>query len=200
MKIYRFNILLVIMFLFICGCSGKAPQVLNNNYDKIQAKIIAVLPVESKNISSKTAQLLRSRIMEELYFKGYSKLPLEMIDQKLESLYIKDINGNKTSASAVAPQALKDAVGADAGMYCTLTEDNGSKIFYAPIRITLNCQLRSAQSGETLWNAQAESTKRNFVLTQKDLEKQTHDDFEIVIDEVVNKIMKTLPDGPNLRG
>jgi hypothetical protein len=199
-KIYRFNLLLIIILLFISGCFGKSPQVLNNNYDKVQAKIIAVLPIEGKAADSKTTQLFRSRILEELYFKGYSRLPLEVIDKKLEPLYTKDLNGNKISASAVAPQALKDAVGADAGMYCTLTEDNGSKIIYAPIKITLNCELRSAQSGETLWRAKSESTKRNFVFSKKDLEKKSHDDFEIIIDEVVNKILKTLPDGPNLQG
>ena len=42
--------------------------------------------------------------------------------------------------------------------------------------------------------------KEILILLDKGLEKKTHEILETVIDEVVNKIMKTLPDGPNLRG
>jgi len=109
-------------------------------------------------------------------------------------------NENKKSISPVPSQALKDLVGADAGMYCTLTKDNKSKIFYAPIKISVRCELRSTETGEIVWNDQSESTERNFDFTNKGLEKKSHEFLENVIDEVVNKIMKTLPDGPNLRG
>ncbi|MGP8155025.1 MAG: GNA1162 family protein [Smithella sp.] len=198
MKIYRFNLLLIVMFSIICGCSDKSPQVLKDNNDKIHPIIIAVLPLENKGHDVKTSQLFRSRLLEELYFKGYSKLPLETIDKKLESLYAN--NGENNHYCAVAPQTLKDLLSADAGMYCTLTEDNKSTIFYFPIKISVRCELRSVQTGEVLWNAQSESTERNFDFTDKGLEKESHEYIETVIDEVVNKIMKTLPDGPNLRG
>ncbi len=197
MKIYKFNLLLIVMFLMICGCWGHSPQIANDDHDKIQAKIIAVLPVENKGHDDKTSQLFRLRLLEELYFKGYSKIPLEAIDKKLESLNINE--GNK-SASAIAPQKLKDLLGADAGLYCTLTQYNKSKIFYAPITISVRCELRSAQTGEIIWHAQSESTERNFDFTSKGLEKKSHEYLEIVIDEVVTNILKTLQDGPNLRG
>ena len=197
MKIYKFNLLLIVMFLMICGCWGHSPQIGNADHDKIQAKIIAVLPVENKDHGDITPQLFRSRLLEELYFKGYSKIPLEAIDKKLESLNINE--GNK-SASAVAPQKLKDLLGADAGLYCTLTQYNKSKIFYTPITISARCELRSAQTGEIIWHAQSESTERNFDFTSKGLEKKSYENLEILIDEVVTNILKTLQDGPNLRG
>ena len=197
MKIYRFNLLLIIMCSIIYGCWAHSPQVLNDNHDKIQANIIAVLPVENKGPDGVASRLFRSRLLEELYFKGYSKLPLETIDKKLESLTINE--GNK-SASSVAPQKLKDLLGADAGLYCTLTQYNKSKIFYTPITISARCELRSAQTGEIIWHAQSESTERNFDFTNKGLEKKSHENLEIVIDEVVTNILKTLLDGPNLRG
>jgi len=198
MKIYRFNLLLIIMCSIIYGCWAHSPQVLNDNHDKIQANIIAVLPVENKGPDGVASRLFRSRLLEELYFKGYSKLPLETIDKKLESLYAN--KGDQSLATAVPPQALKNLVGADTGMYCTLMEDNKSKIFYFPLKISVRCELRSVQNGEILWNAQSESTERNFDFTDKGLEKESHEYLETVIDEVVTKIMKTLPDGPNLRG
>ena len=85
-------------------------------------------------------------------------------------------------------------------MYCTLTRYNKSTIFYVPIKIYLRCELRSAQTGEIIWHAQSESTERNFDFTSKGLEKKSHEYLEIVIDEVVTNILKTLQDGPNLRG
>jgi hypothetical protein len=161
-------------------------------------KTIAVLPIENKTVDGITCQLLRSRLFDELYFKGYSKLPLDIIDKKLGSI---TSNESKESAATIAPQALKDLVGADAGLYCTLMEDSKSKkIFYAPIRIALRCELHSAQTGEVIWNSQSESISRNFDFTDKGLERKSNEVFENIIEEVVNKLMKTLPDGPNLRG
>jgi hypothetical protein len=198
MKRLRFILLGIVVFSIICGCLGKSQQILSDNKEKIQPNIIAVLPVANKNPDGKSSQLFRARLMEELYFKGYSRLSLEMIDKKLESLYL---NSDNKSVSDVNPQALKDLLGADSGMYCTLTEDNKSKkLFYAPIKISVRCELHSAQTGEIIWNAQSESTERNFDFTNKGLEKKSYESLETVIDEVVNKILKTLPDGPNLRG
>jgi len=186
------------MSLIISGCSAKIPYTLKPNYDQNPAKIIAVLPIENKTLDGKTSQLLRSKLFEELYFKGYPKLPLDIIDKKLASLYA---NGTKDNPATIIPQALKDLVGADAGLYCTLMEGNKSeKLFYAPITIAIRCELRSTQTGEVLWNAQGESTSRNFNFTHNGLERKSHEVLETVIDEVINKVMKTLPDGPNLRG
>ncbi|MFA5322435.1 MAG: GNA1162 family protein [Smithella sp.] len=190
MRFFRYNVLLIVIISITIGCLGKPQKILNQNEnDKIQAKMIAVLPVENKSSDGKAAQLLRSRLLEELYFKGYSKIPLETIDEKLKAL----------NTSTVPPQKLKDTLGADAGMYCSLTEDNQSKIFYAPIKIAVRCELRSADTGNVLWESHSESIKRNFDFTNKGLEKKSREDFETVIDEVVNKVIKTLPDGPNLR-
>ena len=201
MKVFKFHLyLLIIMSLIISGCSTKLPYVLNPNYDQNSIRIIALLPVENKtdDYDGITSKLLRTRLFEELYFKGYPKLPLDLIDKKLESLYA---NGAKGSAATVAPQALKDLAGADAGLYCTIMESRKpEKLFYAPITIAIRCELRSAQTGEVLWNAQGESTSRNFDFTHNGLERKSHEVLETVIDEVINKVMKTLPDGPNLRG
>ena len=200
MKICNFHLcLFIFMSLIISGCFTDLPYVLNPNYDQNSTRIIALLPVEKKTVDDdKTSQLLRARMFEELYFKGYPKLPLDLIDKKLESLYA---NGAKGSAATVAPQALKDLVGADAGLYCTLMESNKpEKLFYAPITIAIRCELLSVHTGEIIWNAQGESTSRNFDFTHKGLERKSHETLESVIEEVVNKVIKTLPDGPNLRG
>lgn len=199
MNTYKFQLcLLVVLGLIMNGCSSKAPYALIQDYDPNWAKIIAVLPVENKSADSKAPQLMRSKVLDELYFKGYVKLPLEVIDEKLEPLYI---NIAKGSAGIIAPQVLKDLLGADAAMYCTLTEDTKSlSLFYVPVTIAATCQLRSTQTGEVLWSAHYKSTSRNFDFTRKGLERKSCETFEKVVDEVVSKVMETLPDGPNLHG
>jgi hypothetical protein len=182
--------------LSINGCINNSQKALTQNENnKINVKTIAVLPVVNKTTDSKTAQLLRSKLLEEIYFKGYSKIPLVEIDKKLESLYIK-LNNEK--ASEIVPEALRDLVGADAGLYCTLTESKNSKIFYETVKITAFCALRNTVNGETVWNAKAESIRRCFNFTTKGLKKELGEDFDVIIDEIVNEIVKTLPDGPNL--
>lgn len=201
MKIFKIYLYIIIIgSLTISGCSTNSPYGLKPDYDQNSAKIIALLPVENKTLDDKTSQLFRSRLFEELYFKGYSKLPLDVIDKKLEYLYLEK-KSKKSAAIIIDPQLLKDLVGADAGMYCTLNEENESKkIFYSSRTIAVRCELRSTQTGEVLWNAEGKSTSRNFDLTHKGLERKSIETYETVIEEVVNKVIKTLPDGPNLRG
>ncbi|MGD0022898.1 MAG: GNA1162 family protein [Smithellaceae bacterium] len=198
-KAYKIHVfLLLILILVFAGCSSKSANVLKPEYEKNWTKVIAILPVENKTDDNKAPQLLRSKLLEQLYFKGYSKLPLATIDQRLESLYISDKKGN---VGVIAPQVLKDLVDADAVMYCTLLESSNSiGFFYAPVTISLSCELRKAESGEVLWKEKYKSTDRNFDFTRKNLEMKSCETYESVIEEVVNKIIETLPDGPNLRG
>ncbi len=199
MKRYKGQFLItVIISALVVGCSLSTQEVLKTDQEKNITKVIAVLPVDNKTPAVKAPLLLRLKVLDELYFKGYTKLPLEVIDRKLESLYSNEMKGTK---GVVAPQVLKELVGADAVMYCTLTEDKRSvSFFYAPVTIAARCELRSAQTGEVLWNSQYKSTSRNFDFTSKRLEMKTNEAYETLIEEVVNKVMETLPDGPNLRG
>lgn len=196
MKRLTFNFLIITLILIIMGCSRNSQTVLNKNVNEIMtAKSIAVLPIESKNSENKAAELLRSRLFEEIYFKGYPKISLEEMDTKLKSLVG---NPEKDRTSSVSPAELKDAVGADAGMYCSMTENYKTRLFYSPIKITVVCELRSTESGNVIWNAKSESTRKNFDFTDKRLRKKFSEDLESLIDDVVDDMIKTLPDGPSL--
>jgi hypothetical protein len=187
-----------ILGIILVGCVSRAPYTVKHDFEKTATKVIAVLPVNNKTPDLRAPQLLRSKVLAHLYFKGYSKLPSEVIDSKLEPLYKGE---KKDRASFVAPQVLKELVGADAVMYCTLTEGKRSvRLFYAPLTMAARCELRSTQTGEILWSAEYKSTSRNFDLTGKRLEMKSFEAFESVMEEIVNKLMETLPDGPNLRG
>ncbi|MGV8058687.1 MAG: GNA1162 family protein [Smithellaceae bacterium] len=200
MKRYKYQLILPVILgiIFIIGCASKSPNAMKKDSEKSTAKVIAVLPVDNKTLDVKAPQLLRSKVLDELYFKGYSKLPLEVIDRKLEPLYL---NEKKSGTGVVSPSVIKELVGADAAMYCTLTEGKrAGSLFYVPVTVAARCELRSTLTGEVLWNAQYKSTSRNFDLPGKSLEMKSYEAFETVLEEVVNKVLETLPDGPNLNG
>lgn len=200
MKTCRCPMVLVVMvwILLVIGCASRAQHTLNTDFEKNKAKLIALMPVENRSPDSKAPQLLRIKIFDELYFKGYTKLPLEVIDKKLEVLYK---NENKREKGVVAPDVVKELTGADAVMYCTLTEgERATGMFYAPVTIAASCELRSTKNGEVLWNANYRSTSRNFDFMRNRLEMKSYEAFETVLEEVVNKVLETLPNGPNLNG
>lgn len=197
MKISKCNILPLLIVLMVGGCFSHS-QKMPNPYDptKINANTIAVLSVDHQGTDDKAAQLLRTRISEEIYFKGYSRIPLEEMDKKLTT---STIESDKEKKSLIAPEMLKNLVGADAGMYCTLTESHSSRFFYSLVKLSVVCELRNTDSGDVTWKATSESMGRNFDLTRKRLERKKREIYEVLIDEIVQKIIKTLPDGPNLR-
>jgi hypothetical protein len=180
------------------GCTSRAPYVVKEDFEKSTTKVIAVLPIDNRTPEQKASYLLRSKILDHIYFKGYTKMPPELIDRKIGSLYSSEKKGD---AGFVNPQVLKELVEADAVMSCILTEGKRSvSFFYAPVTVAASCQLLSTKTGEVLWNAGYKSTSRSFEITGKRLEMKSCEDFETVMEDVVNKVMETLPDGPNLRG
>jgi hypothetical protein len=58
---------------------------------------------------------------------------------------------------------LKNLVGADAGMYCMLTESHSSRFFYAPVKLSVMCELRNTDNGDIIWKATSESTGRILI-------------------------------------
>ena len=196
MKIFKFILYLTIIVpLIIAGCSSQQPYNAKNDN---AARIIAVMAVENKTTDSKASMLLRNKIINELYLKGYTKVSPEIIDKKFEPLYSKESKG---SYGIVAPQVVKELMGVDAVMYCSLLESKRSVgWFYAPVSIAVRCELQNAQIGEVIWSAEYKSNSRNFDITGNRLEIKSRAAFEEVMDEVVTKVMETLPDGPKLQG
>jgi hypothetical protein len=192
------SLLMIFLGVFFISCSAKTPYSLNPRLDKNPAQVIAVVPFDNKTVDIIAPQLLRSKVVDELYFKGYKKLSVEEIDKKLGTLYYKEA---KRENGFIAPQVVNELVGADAVMYCTLTEGGTSVNFlYKPVTISARCELRSAKSGEVLWNAQYKATSRNFGFTRKELEIKSCASYETIIEEVVIKMLETLPEGPKFRG
>lgn len=199
MKVRLFFLaLIVVLCAGLNACSSRLPETLKNDADQKAVNMVALLPIENQTGDARASKMLRLKISDELRFKGYPQVAIEVIDERLAALA-----GGKEAGKndAVSPAFLQRMLGADAAMSCCLMESKAAKkIFYTPVTVSVRCELRSAATGETLWSAQGKSTGRSFDLRGKTLEMKTAGDLEAVLEEVVGQIMETLPYGPKLRG
>lgn len=186
--------LLWIVFL-LAGCGFRATHVPVPDYAKT-TRLLVLMPVDDKANDKTAARMLREKMLEELYYKGYPKIPLDLIDAQLLKLGKGNTN---TGAENISPQAMGDLLKVDAVMYCTLRKSATSQHFlYAPISISALCELKSVRTGEILWRASYSVVERNFGYSRYDAQRKAVQVYEEAIQKVVNKFMETLPDGPDL--
>lgn len=188
---------------FVCGalllaaaaCSSKIPHWIVRDYAKNRPRLIAVLPVENHTTEQPAAKILREKLLTDLYFKGYPKIPLKLVDDKLAAYY-KEGQG---AGGQVPPSVVAKALGVDAILYPTLLECKVSYfLWYASITVSTAFELRSAKTGSTLWRTDYRAKRRHFSFFRKDLEASVYLDYEDAIREGVDKIMETIPDGPDI--
>ena len=187
----------IVALILIQGCSWiwKQPYTVVPDYEKKGVRLIAVLPVNVKSGNLKAGTMFREMIVNELYFKGYPKVSPLTIDEKLARVY-KD--GRNSSRVSIPPKTVGDLLGVDAVMYASLDECSTDFSFvYAPTHVSASFELRSAKTGETLWTFRNKTTKRNYGISREQLEIESCQIYEPSIQEIVDKAMGTLPDGPD---
>jgi len=140
------NILFVLLITFclcLSGCSSRAPVVLKSDQNPGAVNVIALLPVESNMAGSKASKMMRSKLGDELRFKGYLQIAPDLIDSKLMLL----TGGAEVKKNdVVPPKMIEELLGADGVMSCSLTESKTSTgLFYAPVTVSVRCELRSAR-------------------------------------------------------
>src|SRR5512145_725012 len=194
----RVHYILLTVCVTIClglsACASHTPAVLKTDQNPGAVNIIALLPVDTNAADTKASKMLRSKLSEELRFKGYPQISSDIIDSKLSPLAG---GGEMKKNNVIPPKAIEELLGADGAMYCTILENQSStRLFYAPVTVAVRCELRSTKTGETLWNAQYKSTSRSFDLFRSRLNLKSRGDLEEALEEVVGKVMETLPYGP----
>ena len=202
---------LILGMLLLQGCSymAKVPVVKDLPFvtkpeeeqqpaeKSLGVKTIAVMPVDIKTGSRDAARMIRENLIEELYFKGYSKIPMEMVDAALADLKKRD---SGVSGETVHPQVIGSMLGVDAVLYTTLLEASTTyKYVYAPVNIAAVFELKSVIRGETLWKYESKAVDRDYGVTKNSLDLGTTKIFEGVVHEVVKQAMENLPDGPGIR-
>ena len=191
-----FFALIIALALCLCACSSRGPDTLKNDAGTKAVNRIALLPVENQTGDARVPKMLRLKLSEELRFKGYPQVDIEVIDGRLAAM----AGAGEPGKTAIAPGVVREMLGADAAMYCSLMESKVSKkILHAGHRIGA-LQMRSTATGETLWNAEGKATGRSFDLRSKTLDLKALGDLEAVLEKVVDEVMESLPYGPKLSG
>ena len=192
-KIFRPSLLLLVL-IFIAGCAAKIPHALVPDFGKRGMRLIAVMPVKNISSDAKSGVMLRAKLVEELYFKGYPRIPLRLIDEKLAGV-------SAGSEVEVSPQVVGEILKVDAALYPTLNESRiGSGILYASTVAEAEFELRSTKTGEILWRVRHREVYRNYGFSSKSLELKSSQVYEQAIQEVVNRALETLPDSPETSG
>ncbi|MEI8174219.1 MAG: GNA1162 family protein [Deltaproteobacteria bacterium] len=185
----------MLVLLVIIGCASKIPHLLAPDYAKRGTRLIAVMPVKNSSADTNVGQIARETVIRELYFKGYPKIPPDVIDEKLSVIYgtttdFKDGN--------VPPKSIGALLGVNAVLYGSLIRCKTSyTLLYSATEISMTFELRSVKTGETLWSTRYDKVKRNVGFSKKQLEMASQQVYEAAIQEVVDKALNTLPDGPD---
>jgi len=190
--------LIITALIFMQGCTWKQPYSVNPEYSKKGTRLIAILPVNMKSGDARVGQMLREMVLNELYFKGYPKVPLQVIDEKLAKTYKGKMDFRREN---IPPKAIGDLLGVDAVLYAYLEECSTDFSFvYATSGVSVFFELRSAKTGETLWSYRNRIVKRNYGISREQLEMDSCQVYEPAMQEVLDKALRTLPDGPDTAG
>ncbi|HOJ52590.1 MAG TPA: DUF799 family lipoprotein [Syntrophales bacterium] len=180
----------------LTGCAKKIPHTLIPAYDKKQVRLIAVLPVEDQTNHPEVGKILRQEILDALYFKQYPKIPLSLVDEKINAFYPGVKNPNPQT---MPPRDAGGILGVHAVMYITLNEcSSRCLIWLAQSTIAARFQLYDVRTGELLWSTQYRATDREFNIVRDWLKMDAVALYSDLIEEIVKKVMNTLPDGPGL--
>ncbi len=191
--------LLCVITCAISGCASGVPHTIVQDYNQKSIRLIALAPVDNRTNDKQAAQLLREDILENLYFKGYPRIPLDMIDEKLTADCGWNLENN--GEFNVSPEVVGDLLGVDAVMYCTLLEWKTSFIsVYAPTTVSVSLELKDAKTGANLWSSSYSVVDRHYDFTRKRLELKACQSYEPAIREIVDETLSSLPDGPDSVG
>jgi hypothetical protein len=180
--------------MMITGCSSRVKPASIPGYAEKGIRIIVVMPVKAPTVDPKAARLMRDRILETLYFKGYPRIPLALVDGTLAKVYDKVPD----SGVEIPPQAVRTLLNADAVLYVTVNElRTATAYFYAATSISASFELRDGKTGETIWKAQSQNVERSFDVTTQRLERTVYQMLEPALQAMVEQALQGLPEGPD---
>jgi hypothetical protein len=185
---------MLLVLMYIAGCSAKIPHALVPDFGKKGTRLIAVMPVKNDSSDAKSGVMLRAKLVEELYFKGYQRIPLRLVDEKLAGV-------SSGSEVEVAPQAVGEILKVDAALYTTLHESRrGRGVLFASTVAEAEFELRSTKTGEILWRVRHREVYRNYGFSSDNMELKSSMVYEKVIGDCMNRALETLPDSPDAGG
>jgi len=187
-----------LLILLVSGCgAGKNTAMLKDSNRK-DVRLIAVLPVLNETSDQQAAAMLRDKVLNALYFKGYPRIPVQNIDGKLNAV---QPNGKNPADKVEYSRALGEQMQIDAILYCDLKESRTTyHLLYSPMSVAAVFELRSAKTGKLLWQNSYSATWRNYGISKDSLRLKISQEYEPAIQELVDKAMESLPESPDILG
>jgi len=157
------------------------------------------MPVLNETQSQDAPRMLRQKVFEELYFKGYPKIPLNVIDGRLREAFPAQAENLRARTPSSEVGRL---LGAEAVLYLTLHEARTSPSYGVSVVVTVSAsfELKNTRTGEILWQTTQRTAMREYDVTSKGKEQKVYLVYEDTIGEVVKKALDSLPDGPDFLG
>jgi len=194
---FIFSVLLMTV-LILSGCGpGKSSAVLKDG-NREEVHRIAVFPVFNETSDQQAARLLREKIQNALYFKGYPKIAAQFVDETLSGEQAKE---QEAQDKAEYSRELGRQMQVDAVLYCDLQESRTHYYWlYSPLSVSAVFELRSARSGQLLWRNSYSTIKRTYGLSKDSLRLKGAQVYEDAIQELVDQAMQGIPDSSEVLG
>lgn len=194
----RAGLVLCLIAWLMAGCASGISHTIVPDYTEREIRLIALVPVDNRTGDTRAARLVRENILEALYFKGYPRIPLSMIDEKLTAHRGQNAGDGTYD---IPPEVVGELLGVDAVMYCRLLEWKTSFIsIYAPTTVSVLLELKDTAGGATLWSSRYGIVDRHYDFTRKRLELKACQAYEPAVRQIVEEAFASLPDGPDFVG
>ncbi len=190
MKLRKLSLIFFIAFLIASSGCTRNVQSTAPGQEKPGIRLIAVMPVDNKTDDRFIPPHLREAVAQELFSRGYPKIPFQFIDQKVTP-----------GGQAMSPQAAGEAFMADAVLYPVLKQvKKAYRVVQTSTTISTGFTLKSAKTGETLWSKDYTVSVSNYDFTKKRLEMKSCQELEPALQEIAQAVLSNLPDGPDYVG
>lgn len=189
---------LVVLSGILWGCGSGVSHTKVPDFNERGLRLIAVMPVSAEGVDETAAGEIRELVQEGLYFKGYPKVPLALVDERLQQATLSDGTPEK---GTVSPEAVGRLLGVDAVLYGRIDEwKTSSLVFYAPTTIRFSLALRCTKTGTELWRSEDEVVRRTWGYPGQNMKVKSVIACDGALHEAVGKVLSGLPDGPDAVG
>jgi hypothetical protein len=139
-----------------CAPTQVGPVTLNPAFSQYAPRTVAVLPLDNMSPNLDATPLLRPIVNERMRYLGYQVKPLAEVDKILQE------NGVMVSHDVYAftPAELGRMLGVDAALFGTVTDFTTKyAVVYSSVAVGVKLELKDCQSGESLWQNEARSSR-----------------------------------------
>lgn len=186
----------LVSVVFLIGACGSKVQKSTAIIPEPLAKLVAVMPVNNDSGNKTAEKLLRDKVAEGVFFKGYRRVPLASVDEAIS-------RGSRSAGVAgdgsSAAQKLREILGVDGLLYITLSEASVRiGLIQVTVAVDASFELISAGTGVSLWKSKHRAVKRAFALSKRGQQQIGFSIFENVVEKVVETGLTSFPEGPVL--